>query len=72
MGRVFVKDGSGYTHLNNQEFPIIEAVGSRVSLNIDGQTTDFFNCEVSVKVLDGKWMAFGVAAKWNLLTSVEL
>lgn len=42
-----VQQGSYYAKFNGQDFPLIERVGERITLNVFGQTTDFTTKEAT-------------------------
>lgn len=56
--RINVKAGSAYAHLNGKEFEVVEqylseysSCGTRTSVSINGQTTDFYGDEVTVTTI---------------------
>jgi len=66
LGRIGVKSGSAYAKFNGQCFPIVEKIGNRISLNINGQTTDFYGCEVSVFTAALGWVGYELSKQWNI------
>ncbi|MBV6442718.1 MAG: hypothetical protein EPGJADBJ_04439 [Saprospiraceae bacterium] len=46
--RLNTQPGCAYAHLNGKEFWVVEQVGNRTSVKINGQTTDFYGDEVTV------------------------
>lgn len=40
-----VQKGSAYAHLNGQVFDVVEVVGTRVTVKIDGANVDFYNTQ---------------------------
>lgn len=40
---ITVQKGSAYSHLNGQSYPVVEIVGTRVTVLIDHQKVDFYN-----------------------------
>lgn len=66
MGRIDVKQGSAYAHINGLRFAVVEKHGNRISLKINGVTTDFYGCEVSVYTMSCGWMGYGLAKSWNV------
>lgn len=38
-----IQKGSAYNHFNGQTFDVVEVVGTRVTVKIDGVNVDFYN-----------------------------
>lgn len=67
IGRLHVKPGSAFSEKNGWLFQIVEAIGSRISLDINGQTTDFYKNEVSINTTSLGWIGYGLCQSWGLI-----
>lgn len=81
--RLNTKPGCAYYHLNGKEFWVVEQVGNRTSVKINGITTDFYGDEATVTqtikippqpVRYYKWgnEPIGYVSTWNLADNGEV